>query len=356
MEDQERQLYQKVEEQIGKVNFSKLWKDFQPYPFALYTQEKVLLKDKEQPWNDSFLGNTSIEDNGKPLAIWNIRTGSEQEDIAVLTSGLVHEMFHCYQKENEEVRFPKELELLCYPLIEENFQMKYQEQLYLLRAVQEKNLQEKEKYLAQFVSLRKKRMQQFEFEARNELLIETVEGLAEFVEMKTLEQLDEEKYRERLEKVLSWLAVPHPLLLEVRRMAYYTGALLGIVLAEMDRKIPQELHQQETFFEQIQDSFPEVEVEWGRNRRVSALLQEKKRENEELIQSFQATAGETITGSWQIVGYDPMNMTREGVFLYCSHFIFLKDTETDEKQYIAGPLLLKMQADSLDKAEKVFLS
>jgi len=81
------QLYKLVEFELNKVNFNDLWKGFSKYEFALYNKRKVFLKNGEIPYDNRFLGNTSIDYDGRNLAIWYVED-LDKEDSRELASNI----------------------------------------------------------------------------------------------------------------------------------------------------------------------------------------------------------------------------------------------------------------------------
>ena len=109
-----KELYSKIYHNLQKIDFESIWHGFSPCEFALYDEHKVYFFDRTQPVDNRFLGNTSIFYDGKPLAIWKV-TNPMLQDPILLTAKIVHEMFHSFQKEQHEERFPDDLMMLSYP-------------------------------------------------------------------------------------------------------------------------------------------------------------------------------------------------------------------------------------------------
>src|SRR5699024_5542371 len=126
--------------------------------------------------------------DGRQMAIWHMDYADEDDDV--MAANLAHEMFHCFQKEMGESRYPDDLALLAYPADEHHFQMKFAENQLLAQAVRSKG----RTALEQFVQLRRERETHIGADFQQELLVETIEGSAECIGMKALRQLDEEKY------------------------------------------------------------------------------------------------------------------------------------------------------------------
>ena len=93
MNDKMRELYNSIELELDKVKYNNLWPGFSRMEFAIYNKAKVFLKNEEIPYDERFLGNTSINYNGRNLAIWYVEDPGQQ-DGKELASNIVHEMFH----------------------------------------------------------------------------------------------------------------------------------------------------------------------------------------------------------------------------------------------------------------------
>ena len=122
-------LYNDIVDRLEKIDFNKLFPGFTRYEFALYSNETVYLKDNTIPWDNRFIGNTSIMYENNYIAIWNMDYSID--DIDIFTSKIIHEMFHAYQLEHNETRWPNEFEALDYQYEQANINMKANESLLL---------------------------------------------------------------------------------------------------------------------------------------------------------------------------------------------------------------------------------
>ena len=92
-------------------------------------------------------------------------------------------MFHAYQMECGESRFPEEVEaLLKYRYSPLYLQIKFQENLLLASLHERFQVSDYEKFL----SLRKRRMAQFPYQYNYESGVEVIEGSAQYVEFQVL--------------------------------------------------------------------------------------------------------------------------------------------------------------------------
>ena len=103
------QKYMQVKEAISALDLGRIWPGFKPLKFALYDDRECFFDGHYIDKTDAFLANTSIEYEGEQIAIWMFQ---QDLDNAVLTSKLVHEMFHGYQSIMDWDCRPNELEAL----------------------------------------------------------------------------------------------------------------------------------------------------------------------------------------------------------------------------------------------------
>lgn len=220
-----RKLYNQILELIETLDFEELYPGFKSFKFALYNQSEVILDRKTIPYNQQFIGNTAIEYDQEMIAIWNIEECNYNP--VVLTSKVVHEMFHAWQYKNDEKRFPNELKSLDYQYKKENLGLKINETELLVEGYKRKKLDK----IKKFVSLRNNRRNLFPYEVEYESAIETVEGMARFIEMKVLRQLDENEYQKSLEYSYRYLENLSNYL-PIRMISYEIGLLMLLVAEE----------------------------------------------------------------------------------------------------------------------------
>lgn len=269
-------LYYEVENYIKTVDFSSIWRGFEPLNFALYTDHECFFNGKYIEKTDDFLANTSILYNGEWIAIWHVQ---EEIDPIVLSSKIIHEMFHGFQQQHNEPRFVDELEALYkYKYIEENLSLKLKENqlLYSLLTKFDKNIFE------EFLQIRKQRSESFRYEYHYESCIEQIEGAANYVELNCLKQLSENLFREKL-SAMSMRIIDQNNLIPIRIICYDIGALLLFVMSENDITF-------EYGFSNI--SFSEYILNGVAGKKCIPELKTK-----ELIDSFNERSDEIITNA-----------------------------------------------------------
>lgn len=354
-----RELYNKVLNNINKIDFNKIWNGFNKYEFAIYNSKEVYFKDKTIPWDQRFIGSTAIKYEDRYIAIWNIEFDLSNNknisdiDTDILTSNLVHEMFHAYQQENEETRVPYDLVTLNYPNDINNFCLKYEENKLLAKAVLENNLNAKRQIIESFYSIRVKRKQIIGDMIKCEYLTETAEGMAEFAGIMALKQLSQEKYQDRIKLYSKYLQEFSPLQLDIRRISYYVGAIFLVISYDLDLKFEHSLsNQSKTVFEIIAENFNYTEID---NLQLEKDLMEKViNENiaykKGLIDKFmQSTNRKATSGDFKICGYDPMNMIKLNNKILCKTFIALTNQDSNENITYLGETLLEMQSNTINK-------
>ena len=218
-------LYREVKAHIDAVDFSLLWEGFAPLKFALYNSQECFFDGKYIPKTDEFLGNTAIVYQGETIAIWNVM---EDMDAVVLASKMIHEMFHGFQRLNGEARFPDEMDALyCYQYSDENLSLKQMENDVIAELLERFDVQ-KFKTLLQ---IRRLRSERFAYEFHYESCVEQIEGSAQFVELKALEQLSEKLYLDKIVHLKSRISQRENLV-PVRIICYDIGALLLLLLKD----------------------------------------------------------------------------------------------------------------------------
>ena len=217
------ELYKIVKSYLDKVDFSLLWKGFKPLKFALYNNETVFFDGKYVEKTSEFIANTAIEYKGEIIGIWNVM---EDIDPIVLGSKMIHEMFHGFQRMNNETRFPDELDALYnYQYSDENLSIKLEENKLLVKLLDNYNVDDFNKLLG----LRKYRADKFKYEYKYESLIEQIEGSANNVELNALKQLSNDLYLEKLNSLKNSI-IDKSNFLPIRVICYDIGAVLLDVL------------------------------------------------------------------------------------------------------------------------------
>ena len=346
-------LYRRVKEKLGPLDFSAIWPGFSRFPFALYTGELVCMpagigqSEELIPWDGRFRGNTAIEYEGGYLAIWDVErdfTGDGTDNAALLAADLVHEMFHAYQYQSGETRFPRDVETLDYPMRADNFTAKLAENRLIAAACKASCAEEAAQALARACALRKARAALIgEAMLLAETLSETAEGMAEYAGMAALRALDPAAAQARESDDMQKLEEPGPLLYDVRRMAYFSGVALLLAATRAGIDFMHDISREKSpVFDLVARRLPAVEeLMPPEDARIKRGAQEALDVRRREIAAFLAKRPKKTEGPFCIVGYDPMNMRKADGLIYCAHFVALKAENADAPRFLTGESVLE---------------
>lgn len=330
--------YHEIDAVLETLDFGSLYCGFHKYSYAIYNSKEICLNGKMMPYQENFRGNTAIEYDGEFIAIWNIEL-DPVDDTEVFAYLLVHEMFHCHQRANGETRYPADLVLLNYPCDIDNFEKKYNENLYLAEAYEKNN----PKAFQTFAQIRNMRMEAYPDMVRQELRVETVEGMAEYVGLKALQRINGKKFAEVIKAHLHKLRQQDNLLFDVRRISYYSGALYCLCCDRNNGAVHNCFTDERTVYEQNPIALNDCPVAIKHYDFIPAqyaeIMSEREKQIAEGVEKWVYTPCKA-----SICGYDPMNMFRVGDFLYCRYFICLNCNGT--VQTIPTSVILQMEENS----------
>ena len=329
---------------IATIDFNFLYKGFHSCDFALYNQEYVYFNQRIEKFDERFIGNTTINYNGENIAIWNLEFGIEDDQI--FASKIIHEMFHTYQMNQKEIRFPNEFLGLHYNYDKHNLSWKYNETMFLVDAYTNKSMDSFKK----FISSRKDRELQFKNETEYEYKIETIEGMARFVELKALAQLNIEKYQKEMCNMINNISIPDNYI-PIRTICYNIGALILITAEQfgiaIDHKIG--LEQCPIFHIVSADIKKHCSYELKSINTIFVNQYIKKMEN--VITEILNNPHEIIPCD-ALTGLDPMNTFKRREYYIFQHFVRIKYKEIETN--IFGETLGKI--DELGNVTQIYKS
>jgi len=343
-----RKLYEKVNNTLNNINFNELWNGFTKTDFALYNKNNVYLDENVIPYDTRFLGNTRIDYEGKNLAIWFIEN-IEDVNYEELSANMVHEMFHSYQISQKETRFPHDIKALSYPNNLENYQLKYNENIMLVEALNSGERNRKIDLLTQIIASRKLRLEKFGDLIKYEFVIETIEGCAEYCGTKALKSISNDLYKTRIGDYKGIVVSDKKMLFDIRRCCYFTGTLFLLLLDEIGIEFSKEISNEElTIFEQISlliDTNNMI-INQPNSQIIKTYFEEDHLRKQKLIYDFYSNSPTAYDGEFFICGYDPMNMFKVDDEVFCSHFIMLTNIKTQEKIFVSGPTIVIIEKGS----------
>ena len=213
------ELYDRIHDAVLSLNYEEIWRGFSPLKFALYDDESCFFDGAYIEKTDDFCANTSIAYKGEQIAIWKVEG---DPDITVLTSKIVHEMFHGYQTVKGWDCWADESEALYrYRYNIENLTIRMRENELLVSLSDRFD----PAVYKELLSHRKLRSEKFPYEYSYECKVEEIEGSATYVEQMVLRQLDKSAAAGMTARMRSVITDPE-CLFPIRISSYFTGALL----------------------------------------------------------------------------------------------------------------------------------
>jgi hypothetical protein len=343
-----RKLFQEIQNRIQTIDFNELWNGFAPCEFALYNDETVFFETNEIPKTDLFLGNTTIKYEDKQIAIWKVEK-EDLNDLDLIAASIIHEMFHSYQLIEGENRFFNDIVALSYPIEYQNLNMKFNESKLLVSALEENDYQIKESFFKKFTSMRQKRFSLIGDDSLYEKSIETIEGSAEYVALKSLKALNFESYKRQLDKSISWIATINENFLDIRRTSYYTGALICIVADDLHIDYKKKLEPNlKSNYDLMTENFIlrlDHEVEISEFIKIQEMIDERNKSIKGKVNEIMSHHNVGIfKGDFYIRGYDPMNMRRYEKYVYHKHFLGIH--ENGKTEFVMGEIVT--ETDGID--------
>ncbi|MBQ7146511.1 MAG: hypothetical protein IJR95_07075 [Lachnospiraceae bacterium] len=329
-------LYYQVEEAIASLDFEKIWPRFKPLKFALYDNNSCFFDGKFIDKTDQFCANTSINFQGEQIAIWMV---SEELEIPVLASKLVHEMFHGFQTLQGWNCWPREMEALFrYRYLPENLALKLRENELLLRLLDRFDRDAYEEFLA----CRKYRSEYYPYEFLYESQVEEIEGTANYVEWQVLKQLDPQKALTLTDQMRRVMTKPE-YFFPIRISSYYTGALMINALLQVGdyafepAERPGIVGRLQEF--DSSDGGPAPGDE--RIKAVSEAVQAYNQKTREIIQSALDLNEVVLQGPLELLALNIYDARHLDGFLTSTYFLMVK--EGKETQMLQGNFVIKMR-------------
>lgn len=316
-----KKLYNIVKNNISKINFNDLWLGFHTFDFALYNNEEVILNNESFPWDERFLGNTAIEFEGRYIGIWNI--DDLYIDPNVLSSCIIHEMFHAFQYEQGETRFPNEINaLINYKYDSWNLTIKHTENLTLIKLLDNFNTND----YKLFLKLRKYRKENFPIQYQYETKVEVIEGIAEFIELQALLKLSEEEYNKKID-IIKKRILDKGKMFPIRIISYDIGSIICLLTKQNNININHSIGNE---LNSISDILLETFINEGEKLNISIDQEIEKMNNEFVINNIDRIEYIKLNGieltnyiGCKLGGLDPYNSRAVGNNIYCPGFLMV---------------------------------
>lgn len=349
-------IMEELEEYLNLIDYNELWKGFSRANYAIYNDEIFYIKDNfgidlhlvrgglffAGETDERFIGNSAIKINDEYLAIWNEEYIPQDMDNKKLASLIIHEMFHCYQMENDEKRFANEILGIDYPITVENISLRILERQYLLDACTENNQEEKMELLAHYYNIRDNREKVMGSIIDYEKALESVEGTAVYVEFKALNQLIQGDEKLPLKEYIKGFTKISEENLKIRESTLNQGLLLCLIA---DEHIP---NWKSEFFDSEQYLSDFIRERIGLKGINYNYKNEKLPEIKEYINNWEDRRDgifdefdrrgvlNLLEEDFQITGLDPMNIIKRDNEMIHQNFLRIRIGE--EEQVIRGPV------------------
>ena len=185
-----------------------------------------------------------------------------------------------------------------------------------------------------------------------ELKVETIEGMAEYVSLRALACLNPAAFERQLAGYLQRLRAEDAQLFDLRRIGYFSGAVYFLTLERLGLPIVNDLRSPLTAYDQNPIDAANLTADVPSFDFVAREFAVLTRKRTDEIAQYTANAAYTACNA-VICGYDPMNMFRVGDQLFCRHFVFLN--ENGQTKPIHTAVVLKLAPGSNDHVVGYYL-
>lgn len=324
--------YQNIIEKMNKIDYGKLWPNFRQYNIALYDSDNVCYKGRIFQKTSEFIANTSINYDNEMIGIWNLQ---EDIDDDILTSKLIHETFHAFQVENNESRYPNELDaLLKYRYNSQNLSLKMRENYLIVELLESFN---KEAF-SELINIRLMRLKLFPYEVLYEMSVEQIEGTANFVELEALKQLNYNKYMYKLNRMKkSILNINN--LLPIRIISYDVGALIIKILVENKLTMNYDFNEK-NYLDFFLKTYNYIDIEFEELSEVKKIIDKFYLDTKNYINKSIKKENLIIQGEFELLGVNIYNARFYNNYIITEYFLMYKD-ESNQK-VLNGDFVIKI--------------
>lgn len=328
-------VYIDIKNIIDDVDFSLLWDGFVPLKFAIYNADECFFDGMYIDKTDAFIANTAILHNNEYIAIWNIMG---VPDLEILASKIIHEMFHGFQMENNESRFPDELESLVeYSYTNINLSMKLEEN----KLIEKLLMRFDEAVYERFKAHRKYRLLNFKYEYEYESAIEQIEGSATYVELNALKQISKTKYQLKMKEILGEIRTPINYV-PIRIVSYSIGALLFELIKKYNL-FDFECFSDEALPVSLLGDALAYKGELPFSPVVQEIIRDYNSETESIIKRALLTNKPVLDGEYDLLGVNVYDARYYNNYIVSRYFIMYMNEGNQSELY--GDFVLEMNAD-----------
>ncbi len=329
-------IYEEIQKRLAVIDFSKLWRGFFPLKFAVYTDTECYFDGHSIEKTDAFCANTAIPWQDSYIAIWHLE--AEPTDLDILSSKIVHEMFHAFQSISKESRFADEMRApFQYQYASQNLSGKLQEAAYI-RAILEGNDQNAYDFL---LRLRKVREERYPYEYAYESKIEQIEGCANFVELAALSCLAPEKARQEWKNILARISDPQNYF-PIRPICYETGVAVLLCIRKCS-KMDYEAFGDLPFSQEMISGVITGNISIPPNAAMDECRNCYLAKTHEIIGAALQNNDCVLRGDYPLVSVNIADARCEGSYLTSTYFVMYRDGEACKT--LNGNFVLEMDAD-----------
>ncbi|MBN2790857.1 MAG: hypothetical protein JXR69_11750 [Candidatus Delongbacteria bacterium] len=325
---------------INSLDFSALWPEFRKFKFALYDEKNYYMDGYVGEIDERFMGNSAIKLGNEAIAIWNMSMSAEYKSDEKITSGIVHEMFHCFQGQYGEKRHANEILGIDYPIELENINLRSLERKLLYNSAIEVNKTQKLELLKEFFNVRAEREKILSEFIEYEKAIETFEGNAVFVEFQALKQMSQDK-DSMLVEFLNGFTDISPSNLAIRRSSYFQGMVLCMIADDL---IPEwkiefqnsDLYLSDFILNKLNIVIVPAKKEYLISEDVINCIAEWEENIDKEFNNFNSSDNIEKLENVSFAGFDPMNILKRGNEYLHKHFLKINQDGVDNM--IKGPV------------------
>jgi hypothetical protein len=336
-----RAVYENVKSRIEQVDFRLLWPDFKSYNFALYNQDIVILNHQPIPMNDLFVGNTAIQYKGEFIAIWQL---NEDMNIDILTSKIIHEMFHAFQMESNDCRFPNEFQAItrCHHSLDD-LNRKLHEQRLIVSLIDNFNMDTFEQLLGHRLYRKINDPYTYDYESK----IEVIEGMAQYVEINVLKQINQTLYDQALKRLKKRIQNPN-LFFPIRIISYDVGTLLLVLMIENHLKVPYGMDSHKTILDDYLKDDLLVQASIEIDQSMFQAYEKDQEKIEKILNQTLEKQEPIIKRPMVVKAFNVYNARYYKGYLMTQYFVLL-----EEKELFYGDFLLDFDGRSAEKIYRI---
>ncbi len=331
-----KKKYENIVDKMKNIDYENIWQDFHQYNIALYDDNSVCYQGRLFPKTNEFIANTSIKYNNEMIGIWYLQ---EDLDDDILTSKLIHETFHAFQSENNESRFPNEIEaLLNYKYDLNNLTLKTAENKLIVELLESFN----KDLFDKLISIRKNRLSLYPYEVKYEMSIEQIEGTANYVELESLRQLDYSKYLKKFNQMKKSILNPNNLF-PIRIVSYDVGALLIKILIDNALTINYDFNEN-NYLDFYLKTYDYADFKIKESIELKKLIEQFFSETKYLIEKSVKKENLITEGNYELLGVNIYNARYLNNFIITEYFLMYK--ENDHDKILNGDFVIKINEKS----------